>query len=335
MVSLDLVKASNARIASSLPSGLVAVFVGGTSGLGEYTVRKFAKYSDKARIYIVGRNELAANKIISECKQSGSTAEFTFFAYDVSLLRNVDIVCDAIKQKEKCINVLVQSQGTWDFSSVTTEGIKKSASLLHHSRVRFITNLLPHIRAASSLRRVLNIMAGTKEGHFDPEDIQCNKLSIRYFRSHVACINTLSLAAFAKEAPDVSFIHSFSGVVKSGIAREAGWLLTVVNAVSNLLGPAIRIPEDESGERHLYLVTSAKYPARSDAAVCGVPLEGGVMVATGINAESGSGVYSIDEWNESAGPAVVKILQDHRKAGKVEVLMKTTEIETRRALSSQ
>jgi len=117
MVSLDLVKASNARIASSLPSGLVAVFVGGTNGLGEYTLRKFAKYSDQARIYIVGRSESAATKIISECKQSGSTAEFTFLAYDISLLRNVDIVCDKIKQKEKTINILVQSQGTFDFSS--------------------------------------------------------------------------------------------------------------------------------------------------------------------------------------------------------------------------
>lgn len=117
MVTLDLVKASNARIASSLPSGLVAVFVGGTSGLGEYTLRKFARYSDRARIYIVGRSEAAAAKIISECKDSGSTAEFTFRAYDISLLRNVDIVCDTIKQKEKTINILVQSQGTFDFSS--------------------------------------------------------------------------------------------------------------------------------------------------------------------------------------------------------------------------
>jgi len=117
MVSLDLIKASNGRIASSLPSGMVAVFVGGTNGLGEYTLRKFAKYSQQARIYIVGRSEPAANKIINECKQSGSTAEFTFLAYDISLLRNVDMVCDTIKHREKTINILVQSQGTFDFSS--------------------------------------------------------------------------------------------------------------------------------------------------------------------------------------------------------------------------
>jgi len=177
-------------------------------------------------------------------------------------------------------------------------------------------------------------MTGTKEGYFDPEDIQGNNLSIRHFRTHVSCLNTLSLAAFAQEAPDVSFIHSFSGAVKSGIGREAGWLLTALGAVSNLLGPLTRIPEDESGERHLYLVTSAKYPPRSQEAIPGVPLDGGVMVAIGIDEEAGSGIYSIDEWNESAGSAVVKILQDHRKAGKVEVLMKTTEVEIRRALAS-
>jgi len=116
MVSLDLVRASNARILSSLPPGLVAVFVGGTNGLGEYMLRKFAKYSHHARIYIVGRSEPAASKIIRECKESGSTAEFSFLAYDISLLRNVDVVCDTIKRKEPTINILVQSQGTFDFT---------------------------------------------------------------------------------------------------------------------------------------------------------------------------------------------------------------------------
>jgi hypothetical protein len=43
MVSLTAVQASNSCIASSLPLGLVAIFVGATSGIGEYTLKQFAK----------------------------------------------------------------------------------------------------------------------------------------------------------------------------------------------------------------------------------------------------------------------------------------------------
>jgi len=178
-------------------------------------------------------------------------------------------------------------------------------------------------------------MTGTKEGYFDPEDTQAKRLSLRHFRSHVACLNTLSLESFAKQAPDVSFTHSFSGSVKSGIHREAGLLMTVLGTIFSVLAPLHRIPEDESGERHLFLVTSAKYPAKTDAKASGVPLDGGVVVAIGTNGEPASGMYSIDEWNESAGPSVVRVLADHRKAGRGELLMKTTEAETKQALSLQ
>jgi len=177
-------------------------------------------------------------------------------------------------------------------------------------------------------------MTGTKEGFFDPEDTQGARLAIRNFRTHVSCLNTLSLESFAKQATDVSFIHSFSGSVKSGIHREAGWLLKGLGMISSLASPLHRIPEDESGERHLFLATSAKYPPRTNASVSGVPLDSDVMIAVGTNGEASSGVYSIDEKNESAGPSVVQILADHRRAGRDELLMKTTAAETKRALSS-
>jgi NADP-dependent 3-hydroxy acid dehydrogenase YdfG len=56
MVSLKDVQLSNSRIASELPSHLVAVFVGATSGIGEASLKKFAKYACQPRIYFVGRS---------------------------------------------------------------------------------------------------------------------------------------------------------------------------------------------------------------------------------------------------------------------------------------
>lgn len=119
MVSLEEVHASNACVASELPSGLIAVFVGATSGIGEYTLKQFAKHARRPRIYFVGRSKEAGERIATECKASNPEGSFTFIRADVSLIRTVDEVCNDIKHKEDVINllflsagVIVKSQGT-------------------------------------------------------------------------------------------------------------------------------------------------------------------------------------------------------------------------------
>ncbi len=62
MVALNIVEESNARI-KHVPSELVAVFVGATNGVGETTVRQFAKYATRPRAYIIGRSKEAGNRI--------------------------------------------------------------------------------------------------------------------------------------------------------------------------------------------------------------------------------------------------------------------------------
>jgi hypothetical protein len=52
MVSLTAVKASNELLDSTLPN-LVAVFVGGTSGIGEYSLKSFTKHTRLPRVYLL------------------------------------------------------------------------------------------------------------------------------------------------------------------------------------------------------------------------------------------------------------------------------------------
>ena len=111
MVSISQVQASNALFSSTFPSRLVALFVGGTSGIGEITLKKFAKYSHQPRAYFVGRSQNAADRIVAECKELNPTGEYTFIKADVSLLRVVDQVCKEIRAQEKSLNILFLSQG--------------------------------------------------------------------------------------------------------------------------------------------------------------------------------------------------------------------------------
>jgi NAD(P)-dependent dehydrogenase (short-subunit alcohol dehydrogenase family) len=116
MVSLSTIRVSNSLISSSLPSHLVAVFVGATSGIGETTLKQFAKHAHQPRAYFIGRSQPAADRILSECKALNPQGEYTFIKADVSLIRTVDDVCKQIAEKEKAVNILFLSQGIIDFS---------------------------------------------------------------------------------------------------------------------------------------------------------------------------------------------------------------------------
>lgn len=115
MVLLSEVTAANEGIADTLPNGLTAVFVGGTSGVGEYTLKAFARSVPKPRVYIVGRSQDAADRIITECQKLRADGCYEFLKADVGLLSGVDQVCRQIKSKETAINLLFQSQGSMAF----------------------------------------------------------------------------------------------------------------------------------------------------------------------------------------------------------------------------
>jgi NADP-dependent 3-hydroxy acid dehydrogenase YdfG len=111
MVSLSHIQHSNSLISTNLPSRLVAVFVGATSGIGAITLKNFTKYTLQPRIYIIGRSQESADCIISDCQTLNSSGEYSFIKSDVILIRNVDKVCQQIKEKEETINLLFLSQG--------------------------------------------------------------------------------------------------------------------------------------------------------------------------------------------------------------------------------
>ena len=155
-------------------------------------------------------------------------------------------------------------------------------------------------------------------------------------RGHSSSMVTLALEALAGKAPDVSFVHDCPGVVKSGIARgTTGAMWTAMKVVLAVAGQLLYIPQEESGERHLFLATSAKYPAGINATASGVPLADGVQVARGTNGEVGSGVYSIDQKCDSAGPSVEKLLAELRREGVGEKLWGDIEEQFKRVTGTE
>ncbi|KUI72036.1 Putative daunorubicin C-13 ketoreductase DnrU [Cytospora mali] len=344
MVDLDKVQSSNAQISTAYPEGLVAVFAGSTSGIGETSLREFARHAPKPRIYIIGRSQEACDRLDAELKQVNPAAQYIFIRSDVSLLRNVDDVCRQISSKETAINVLFMSQGTLNFTKRTEEGLNYLLGLSYFGRIRMARNLLPLLQRATGLRRVVSTLTGTKEGKIYEDDWQGDKGKVPMSgqRKHGATMMTLGLEALASLAPEVSFVHAFPGVVKTNIVRgDEGGLMKVVGyafKAMSVVACGMYTPIEEVGERHLFYCTSARYPPRSGAGggqgAPGVALPSGVSVARGVDGEPGSGVYSVDEHGESANAKVEELLADYRKSGTGERLWAYTESEWKRVTGS-
>jgi len=140
-------------------------------------------------------------------------------------------------------------------------------------------------------------------------------------RGHLCSLITLGLEAVAETGPEVSFVHDYPGtVLETALWRgKEGPPPSAIEVV---------VPIEESGERHLYLATSAKFPSLGSKDTA-VRLEDGVSVALDTRAKIGGGVYSVD-WN-CEGAAPLDLLAGLREDGMVRKIWKHTERELERA----
>lgn len=278
MVSFKEIKASNALINDAI-APRVAVFVGGTSGIGQLTVRALVATGASVRIYLVGRksSEERTRAFILELLAINPKAEIIWTEGEVSLLAETKRVCEIIKSEESRIDLLFLTPGYAPFNTrqETAEGLEMVQSLAYYSRMLFIHHLLPLLNKAEA-PKVVSVLGGglertsillddldlKKPENFGPMNVQLQCLTM----------NTTSLEKLANDNPDVTFIHSWPGWVNTGNVWRGvdpgsimAWFIWLI------LEPLIRIfsfSDEESGQRHLFQSTSAAYGGR------GVPWNG-------------------------------------------------------------
>ncbi|KAL4783511.1 NAD(P)-binding protein [Aspergillus varians] len=330
MVSLKTVQASNAGLRAL--SKITALFVGGTSGIGQSTLRQLARCADSPTAYIVGRNKARAGPFLSELQQLSPKGHFHFIEADVSLVRNVDAACKQITQQEKHLNFIFMTPGGISLGgrNETVEGIDHLFALRYYSRMRFIQNLCPLLESSSGPSRVISIYGGG----FESPTINTSDLDLKHTFSllnaykHSITMTSLSMEHLASTHPSISFIHAYPGLVGTNIYTNSfpAPISTLYNyAMWPLLWP-FSVNLHESGERHLFHLCSARYPAKRGAAIQGVPppeSRTGWNVATGTTGEAGSGAYLLD-WKGDVRPSG-KILARYRERGVPEMVWHHTE----------
>jgi len=318
MVRINDIRKSNLAFKlSGHAEGLVAVFVGATSGIGMGTLKQFAKYAKAPTVYILGRSKKAAAPLLDEIKASNPGGTFEFIESEVSLMRNVDLVCDQIKANEKKVDIVFTSPGYLSFDSrvESVEGMDIPHALRYYTRLRFIYNLIP-LLLESPNPRVVSILAGGQETAIDINDLEVrNDFTFMKAAANGTTQTTLAFEELAKSYPSISFIHKYPGFVNTGViarllatapglfyypAQLARW---VVLPFINLISTSV----DEAGERGLFLVTSARFPpAKPKTEFAGVEVQGVPVAASSVVKDGkGNGVYRLNADDESAAESPV------------------------------
>lgn len=314
MVSYKEIQASNALI-NDETAPRIAVFVGGTSGIGKFTIRELVSTGASMRIYLVGRksSEGRMQAFIQELHAINPKAEVIWTEGEVSLLAETKRICETIKSKESRVDLLFLTTGYTPFGArrETAEGIEITQSLEYYTRILFILHLLPLLEKAEAPKAVSVLAGGWERATgINLDDLDLRKpgnFGAMNARLQHTAMNTTTLEKLANDNPNVTFIHSFPGCVNTGNVRRSpdpnsimAWLVWLI------LEPLIRlfaISDEVSGQRHLFEGTSAAFGGR------GVPWKGRPAVNTLEKPENGLFLVN-DKCDSTPNAKVVSLLRE-------------------------
>ncbi|KIK00464.1 hypothetical protein K443DRAFT_7662 [Laccaria amethystina LaAM-08-1] len=252
MSSLASIRSSNAAFSPSYPP--IALFVGGTSGIGQAMAEAFGKYTQgNATIIIAGRNRAAADAIIAKLpKPTTPGVSHEFVECDATLMKNVHATTKEILSRHPKINFLVMSPGymTLKGRDETEEGIDRKLALNYYARWTFANGLLPALKKAKEDgedAKVCSVLGAGKGGEIDVEDLGLKKsFSVANAALASPTYTDLMMEELAERNPDLTFIHAYPGFVRTNLLSSAqSVILRATSGIINGLTYAVSTaPED-------------------------------------------------------------------------------------------
>jgi len=225
MPTLQAVRAANATYRP--PFRPVALFVGGTSGVGQAAAECFARYSNgNAHIILCGRNKAAADKIIASFPKS-EQSNYEFLQCDATMMSSIAKVSAELKERLPKLNYLYLSQGimTMQERTESSEGIDRKLALHFYGRWKFVFELMPLLEKAKEAgeeARVVTVLHAGSNAKVDWDDIDLKKgYGLAAAANHATTGNDIMVDEMSRRYPNISFTHMFPGFVRTSLVN--GW----------------------------------------------------------------------------------------------------------------
>lgn len=183
---------------------------------------------------------------------------------------------------------------------------------------------MPCLERASkdnALSRVITVLAAGSEGDVRVDDLDLkHNFTLHACLAHCVVMTDFFIGELAKRYPGTSFSHSYPGTVKTGIANAlSGPVRLAVKVLYAVMTPWI-LNVQESGERHLFQITSQCYPSQRGGV--GIPIPEGLSTMRGVHGEPGGGAYLLDWDGKTTGDEAV--LEKYRKMNLAKVVWEHT-----------
>ncbi|TVY39145.1 Oxidoreductase [Lachnellula subtilissima] len=264
---------ANTSLASHLKSP-TGVFVGATSGIGLSTISALLSHTHSPKLYIVERSQANFAATLAALQEVNSSSQLVFIEAQVSLLKEVERVCDLIRRQESALDLLWVSQGGLSLGyEGTVEGIIGNYAIMQYSRTLFMYSLLP-LLGESADGRIVSVSAAGEEGAVNMSDIGLSEAAnygfVAALRQGVTMMS-LVMRELSLENPNVSLIHTDPGVVNTAVHVKlaetmTGYLTPLSWLVRWGLVPLVWLlgrTAEEAGQVGLYELTSERYSADS------------------------------------------------------------------------
>lgn len=190
--------------------------------------------------------------------------------------------------------------------------------------MRFVQQLLPLLESAGP-SRVVSVYGGGFEFpiNIDDLDLKHNFSLLNSYR-HSITMTSLSMDHLAATHPAVGFVHAYPGLVGTNIYTNSfpAPISTFYNYGMWPLMMPFSVNLRESGERHLFHLSSARYPAKEGLTNQGVSVAPS-EVTKGTRGETGSGAYLLN-WKGEIRPTR-ETMRDYREKGVGELVWKHTQ----------
>ncbi|KAJ2955068.1 hypothetical protein NQZ79_g8870 [Umbelopsis isabellina] len=257
-----------------------AVIVGGTAGIGQGIAFKIAEYSRDPVITVCGRNETPGQETINKLKNINDKGTYHFERCDMSLLKETRDLAKRITAKYDKINLLVITSGYISLESYTEteDGMDARFTMFCAGRYALTYYLVPLLQASANkgeIAAALSVMTAGQGNKFLIDDIglqENHKFSTA--RSHRAVLNDvmaevtnfrvsevlhcaslfihITIKAFSKHYPEVSFHHSNPGIVNTNMQRNLPWYIRYPYGALAPFGISI----ENCGDYSLYAIAS-------------------------------------------------------------------------------